>query len=102
VGIPARERYTESGSRSVVAPIREVVSTGFLGALGLHHHFGRGELMLGIVAAIVLFIAFLINAADLATNDVFTSTNVMLIGLALLALHVSGVGGGWATRSRRR
>ncbi|MEU2735152.1 hypothetical protein ABZ656_06800 [Streptomyces sp. NPDC007095] len=58
--------------------------------------------MLGIVAAIVLFIAFLINAADLATNDVFTSTNVMLIGLALLALHVSGVGGGWATRSRRR
>ncbi len=41
--------------------------------------------MLGIVAAIVLFIAFLINAADLSTNDVFTSTNVMLIGLALLA-----------------
>jgi hypothetical protein len=26
----------------------------------------------------------------------------MLIGLALLALHVSGVGGGWATRGRRR
>ncbi|MCX4405072.1 hypothetical protein ACFV8Z_50775 [Streptomyces sp. NPDC059837] len=58
--------------------------------------------MLGIVAAIVLFLAFLINAADISTNDVFTSTNVMLIGLVLLALHVSGVGGGWASRSRRR
>lgn len=58
--------------------------------------------MLGIVAAIVLFLAFLINAADISTNDVFTSTNVMLIGLVLLALHVSGVGGGWASRSHRR
>ncbi|WP_329360325.1 hypothetical protein [Streptomyces sp. NBC_01483] len=58
--------------------------------------------MLGIVAAIVLFLAFLINAADISTNDVFTSTNVMLIGLVLLALHVSGVSGGWASRSRRR
>lgn len=44
--------------------------------------------MLGIVAAVLFFISFLINAADISTNDVFTSTNVMLIGLALLALHV--------------
>lgn len=58
--------------------------------------------MLGIVAAVLFFIAFLINAADISTNDVFTSTNVMLIGLALLALHVAGVGSAWTTRSRRR
>ncbi|MET8135707.1 MULTISPECIES: hypothetical protein [unclassified Streptomyces] len=62
----------------------------------------KGDLMLGIAAAVLLFIAFLINAGDVSTNHVFTSTNVMLIGLALLALHLSGVGGGWTTRSRRR
>lgn len=66
--------------------------------------------MLGIIAAVLFFIAFLINAADIATNDVLTSTNFMLIGLALLALHVSGAGArtgtgsgsGWASRVRGR
>ncbi|MCX4235072.1 hypothetical protein ACH4Y0_34760 [Streptomyces sp. NPDC020707] len=58
--------------------------------------------MLGIAAAVLFFIAFLINAADIATNDTFTSTNVMLIGLTVLALHVSGVGTGWGSRGRRR
>lgn len=59
--------------------------------------------MLGIAAAVLFFIAFLINAADIATNDVLTSTNFMLIGLALLALHVAGIGAartgrGWGRR----
>ncbi|MGC5038100.1 MULTISPECIES: hypothetical protein [unclassified Streptomyces] len=58
--------------------------------------------MLGIIAAVLFFLAFLINAAEISTNDVFTSTNVMLIGLALLALHVAGVGSGLAARGRRR
>jgi hypothetical protein len=58
--------------------------------------------VLGIIAAVLFFIAFLINAADIATNDAFTSTNVMLIGLTLLALHVAGIGSGWAARGRRR
>ncbi|MGW1724039.1 hypothetical protein ACWCQK_14035 [Streptomyces sp. NPDC002306] len=58
--------------------------------------------MLAIVAAVLLFIAFLINAADISTNDVFTSTNVMLLGLTALALHLAGVGTGWAARGRRR
>ncbi|CAL9335193.1 hypothetical protein SUDANB58_00151 [Streptomyces sp. enrichment culture] len=57
--------------------------------------------MLAIVAAVLFLIAFLINAADISTNDVLTSTNFMLVGLALLALHVAGVGGGWAARGRR-
>lgn len=48
--------------------------------------------MLGIVAAVLFFIAFLINAADIATNDVFSSVNVMLLGLTALALHVAGIG----------
>ncbi|MFF7557801.1 hypothetical protein ACFZA9_33480 [Streptomyces olivaceus] len=58
--------------------------------------------MLAIVAAVLFLIAWLINAAEVSTNDVFTSTNVMLIGLALLALHVAGVGSGWTARGRRR
>ena len=58
--------------------------------------------MLSMVAAVRFLIAFLINAAEISTNDVFTSTNVMLIGLIVLALHLAGVGSGWASRGRRR
>ncbi|MFD5448322.1 hypothetical protein ACWDTR_30605 [Streptomyces sp. NPDC003470] len=58
--------------------------------------------MLAIIAAVLFLIAWLINAAEISTNDVFTSTNVMLIGLALLALHVAGIGSGLAARGRRR
>ncbi|MFI5761675.1 hypothetical protein ACIA8F_12120 [Streptomyces sp. NPDC051563] len=59
--------------------------------------------MLGITAAVLFFIAFLINAADIATNHVLSSTNFMLLGLAVLALHVAGIGtSGWASRRRGR
>ncbi|MFF0067076.1 hypothetical protein ACFYRC_37385 [Streptomyces sp. NPDC005279] len=58
--------------------------------------------MLAIVAAVLFFISFLINAAEITTNHVFSSGNVMLLGLALLALHVAGIGSGWAGRTRRR
>jgi hypothetical protein len=58
--------------------------------------------VLAIVGAVLFLIAFLINAADISTNDVFTSTNFMLVGLALVALHVAGIGSGWAARGRRR
>ncbi|MFF5370191.1 hypothetical protein [Streptomyces sp. NPDC013187] len=54
--------------------------------------------MLGIVAAVLFFLAFLINAAEISTNDVFSSTNVMLLGLMCLGLQVAGVGAGWARR----
>lgn len=58
--------------------------------------------MLAIASAVLFFIAFLVNAADISTNDVFTSTNIMLLGLTLLGLHLAGVGGGWSARGRRR
>ncbi|AWI27433.1 hypothetical protein AB0K47_27040 [Streptomyces tirandamycinicus] len=59
--------------------------------------------MLGTAAAVLFFIAFLISAADIATNQAFSSGNVMLLGLTLLALHVAGIGAGWRPgRSRRR
>ncbi|MEZ3178166.1 hypothetical protein KYY02_05410 [Streptomyces pimonensis] len=54
--------------------------------------------MLGTVAAVLFFIAFLINAAEIGTNDVFSSVNVMLLGLTALALHVAGIGTGWSRR----
>ncbi|MFE2009039.1 hypothetical protein [Streptomyces sp. NPDC059491] len=58
--------------------------------------------MLGIAAAVLFFVAFLINAADIGTNDVFSSTNVMLLGLTALALHLAGVGGGRSSHTSRR
>ncbi|MFJ7149163.1 hypothetical protein ACIQVT_13330 [Streptomyces sp. NPDC100445] len=57
--------------------------------------------MLSIVSAVLFFIAFLVNAADISTNDTFTSTNIMLLGLTVLALHLAGVGSGWTARGRR-
>ncbi|WEH13369.1 hypothetical protein [Streptomyces sp. VNUA24] len=56
--------------------------------------------MLGIAAAVLFFIAFLINAAEISTNDAFSSTNIMLLGLMVLALHVAGIGSGWSARRR--
>ncbi|MDX3573335.1 hypothetical protein [Streptomyces sp. ID05-47C] len=58
--------------------------------------------MLAIIAAVGFFIAFLINAAEISTNDTFTSTNIMLLSLTLLALQLGGVGTGWPARGRRR
>ncbi|MFF3749312.1 hypothetical protein ACFYYH_02450 [Streptomyces sp. NPDC002018] len=54
--------------------------------------------MLGIVAAVLFFIAFLINATEISTNQVFSSGNIMLLGLTALALHIAGIGAGWARR----
>ncbi|MEV1021100.1 hypothetical protein [Streptomyces sp. NPDC050264] len=58
--------------------------------------------MFAIGAAVLFFLAFLINAADISTNDVFTSVNVMLLGLTALALHLAGAGGWARTRTSRR
>ncbi|WP_199811538.1 hypothetical protein [Streptomyces sp. NRRL S-340] len=54
--------------------------------------------MLGMIAAVLFFIAFLINAADISTNQTFSSVNVMLLGLTALALHVAGIGSAWPRR----
>ncbi|MCX4834625.1 hypothetical protein OG785_03010 [Streptomyces sp. NBC_00006] len=58
--------------------------------------------MFAIAAAVLFFLAFLINAADISTNDVFTSVNVMLLGLTVLALHLAGAGGWASSRTSRR
>ncbi|MEV6841366.1 hypothetical protein AB0N17_44110 [Streptomyces sp. NPDC051133] len=54
--------------------------------------------MLGIVAAVLFFIAFLINAAEASTHHTFSSVNVMLLGLTAQALHVAGIGSTWSRR----
>lgn len=58
--------------------------------------------MLAIISAVLFFIAFLINAAEISTNGAFSSTNVMLLGLTVLALHLAGIGTGWSARGGRR
>ncbi|MCX5366524.1 hypothetical protein OG864_48395 [Streptomyces sp. NBC_00124] len=58
--------------------------------------------MLAIISAILFFVAFLINAAEISTNDAFSSTNVMLLGLTALALHLADIGTGWSARGSRR
>ena len=40
--------------------------------------------MLGIIAAILFIIAFLLNAASVATSDVFTPMSLALAGLVVL------------------
>jgi hypothetical protein len=56
--------------------------------------------MLGIIAAVLFIIAFLLNLASIATPAIFTPTSLMLAGLACLALHLSGIGTGWNWRRR--
>ncbi|MCP9985446.1 hypothetical protein LUX01_00765 [Streptomyces sudanensis] len=58
--------------------------------------------MLAIAAAGLFAIAFLINATELTTNAVFSSGNLMLLGLAALALHTAGIGSGRSGRLGRR
>ncbi|PKV90060.1 hypothetical protein BX283_7721 [Streptomyces sp. TLI_146] len=58
--------------------------------------------MLAFAAAVLFVIAFVIHATETSTEAVFSPTSLMLVGLALLAVHSSGVGPGWAPRRRGR
>jgi hypothetical protein len=59
-------------------------------------------MMLGFIAAVIFAIAFVIDATRTATNAVFAPGTLLLLGLACLALHLSGVGTGWSTSRSRR
>jgi hypothetical protein len=48
--------------------------------------------MLGFVAAIVFALAFVINAFSISVDAVLAPMSLLLLGLALLALHLAGVG----------
>lgn len=58
--------------------------------------------LLAIIAAVLFFIAFLLGITGTATDAVFAPTSLTLLGLALLALHVAGIGTGWTVSRRRR
>jgi hypothetical protein len=58
--------------------------------------------MLAIIAAVIFAVAFLLEVTSTATSAVFSPISLMLVGLACLALHVAGIGTGWAVSRRRR
>ena len=58
-------------------------------------------MMLGIVAAVIFAVAFVIAATSTSTNAVFAPPTLIAAGLAVLALHLSEVGANWS-RPRRR
>jgi hypothetical protein len=58
--------------------------------------------MLAIIAAIVLFIAFILHAAHVATSAIFAPISLLFVGLVCLALHLAGYGTGWWGTRRRR
>ncbi|WP_381795530.1 hypothetical protein [Streptomyces niveus] len=58
--------------------------------------------MLAIAAAVVFFIAFILNATKTSTDVVFGTTSLTLVGLTLVAMHLAGVGAGWQARGRGR
>ena len=58
--------------------------------------------MLALIAAVLFAIAFIINAAGMATDAVFAPYSLMLAGLALLAFHLTGSGPAMPAYRRRR
>jgi hypothetical protein len=48
--------------------------------------------MLAVIAAVLFAIAFILYAAGVATSAVFAPLSLAFVGLALLALHLTGRG----------
>ena len=63
-----------------------------------------GELlaMLAIIAAILFAVAFILHVTSTATDVVFSTTSLALVGLVLLALHQAGMGPGYSFTGRRK
>jgi hypothetical protein len=57
--------------------------------------------MLALIAAVLFAIAFIINAAGIATDAVFAPLSLTFVGLALLAFHLTGNGPAWKGWRRR-
>jgi hypothetical protein len=58
--------------------------------------------MFAIIAAVLFAIAFIINAANIATDSVFAPLSLTFVVLALLALHLAGMGPDRTFGRRRR
>jgi hypothetical protein len=57
--------------------------------------------MLAAVGAVIFVIAYIINATSTSTDAGFTPISLLLAGLVFVALHLAGVGTGWAPTRRR-
>jgi hypothetical protein len=75
-----------------------VVDLAFFRCCGRVVGWSKGPAMLAIIAAILFAIAFIINATGTAVSAIFDPTSLLLVGLALLALHLAGIGSGWNWR----
>lgn len=58
--------------------------------------------MLAFAAAALFVIAFIIHVTETSTEVIFGPTSLMLVGLALLAVHAAGGGSGLSLRGRGR
>ncbi len=58
--------------------------------------------MLAAIAAVLFAIAFIINAASVATDALLSPLSLMLAGLACLAIHLTGRGPDLPVTRRRR
>ncbi|WP_037908839.1 hypothetical protein [Actinacidiphila yeochonensis] len=58
--------------------------------------------MFAAVGAVVLAIAYLLNATSTHTDAAFTPFSLLIAGVFLVALHLAGFGAGWSTSGRRR
>ena len=57
--------------------------------------------MLGIAAAVVMGVAFLIYATGTVVDRVISPMSLLLLGLTLLAAHLAGVGSSYSVPRRR-
>ena len=63
---------------------------------GDYGNYGQEALIMLALAAVVVFaIAFIIRAAAISTDAVFAPASLVIVGLALLALHLAGFGASW-------
>jgi hypothetical protein len=57
--------------------------------------------MLALIAAILFVLAFIFNAAGTSVPVILAPTSLMLLGLACLALHLSGYADAYLAPHRR-
>jgi predicted Co/Zn/Cd cation transporter (cation efflux family) len=79
---------------------------GQLAALLLPIGSGRSDregivAMFAIIAAVLFAIAFIIHVTSTTTNVIFDPLSLSLVALALLSLHLAGVGSNLSVGRRR-
>jgi hypothetical protein len=57
--------------------------------------------MLAVIAAIIFVIAYILSISGAAIGAALAPGSLLFIGLALVALHLAGVGPAWSWSGRR-